>query len=763
MPYNFESLSPLDFEALALDIVGKHLDITFEAFGQGPDDGIDGRFARGDHTAILQAKHYRQSGFSALLSRMHKERKKIDKLAPSRYILVTSVSISPKQKRKLAKVLGPYLRISSDILGCDDLNLLLRRYPEIEKSHFKLWLSSSTMLERILHSDIYAYQRIFRADIKQAIRVYVENESLTDAHRLLEQNHVIVISGPPGVGKTTLGEMLAHIYLCQDWQVLGLRNLTDGLKMFDKSRKQVFFFDDFLGQIALDRSALSSSDSILRQFIRLVQRRDLDVRFILTTRTYVLEAAQSISEHIADDYIDLSKFHIDVGIYTRRIRAHILYNHLYTHRTPRAFINALISRRGVTEIIDHPNYTPRIIEWMTTSIISSSSSPDSYPKDFLTTLDNPSRMWETAFRFHIPSMCRHLLYSLFLMSRNSVALEDLRGPFDRLHIVLSTKYNQPTEPMDFSDALRILEGSFISISKSTASFINPSVRDFLSRYLVDKRLLDDLADESAIPTVRWANTLYDQFSKSGKISTERRANFLGKFIPLSRRLEQIPVRRATEPVCHYVYVIDLDHIERIDVLLSWWLDSQIGEFLTVARSIATSCANECSFFSHSEQLIDLLNRLEDECSEHCDSELIDLKERIRNLLIELIERDCWMPDDLQVCCRLAEKYSQYLGQSIFDSLEQWVQYIFDDIASRLGDFSRSELEEYCESIQDLHDSFYLIGVDKFVSHVEQIMDDPKNGRSAVESSIDIRQTVRSKSQISDREINNLFYTLVEGR
>ena len=694
---------------------------------------------------------------------MRKERKKIDQLNPSRYILVTSVSILPRQKRRLSEAIGPSLRKTSDIIGCDDLNLLLQRHPEIEKSHFKLWLSSSGVLERILHSDIYAYQRIFRADIDQTIRVFVENESLTRGHRLLEDNHVIVISGPPGIGKTTLGEMLAYLYLSRDWTVVAIRNLNDAFKMFDQSCRQVFVFDDFLGQTALDRNALSSNDALLRRFIKLVQRRESNLRFILTTRTYLLEEARSISEHIADDHIDLSKFHLDVGVYTRRIRAHILYNHLYANRIPPAFINALIVRKAVTKIIDHPNYTPRIIEWMTASIISKHSTPTSYPTDFLTTLDNPSKMWETAFCFHIPFMCQNLLYSLFLLSNESVEIEDLRSSFDRLHAVLSTKHNQPTTSMDFPNALRILEGSFVLIRESRISFINPSVRDFLSRYLIDIALLSDLTHESIIPTTRWAVSLYDQFKKSGDLSNKDRARYLARLIPFSLTIKEIPIQGSMDTDYDFLNQLDLDHIERISVLLSWWIDSEISEFLTVAVSIASSCREGCSFFLHAERMMDLLDSLEELCFENDDPDLVELKQTMENLLIQIIEEDCSMPDDLELCCSLVDRCSQHTETAIWNSLEYAVQTIVDDIGSDLRHFSYRELEEYLPSIESLHHSLFLIGGEIVISDIILILEDSKSTRSEVKSSVEIRKTISRKSQISDREIASLFLTLVEGR
>ncbi|RWG53005.1 MAG: toll/interleukin-1 receptor domain-containing protein [Mesorhizobium sp.] len=150
MPYDFSSLSHNEFEDLARDLVGREIDKRFEAFPEGPDDAMDGRHALADGDIVLQAKHYYRSGFSALKSKMKIERVAIDGLAPTRYILVTSASLTPKNKTALAEIVGPALQGPGDIFGPGDLNALLRKYPEIEKAHQKLWAQSTPVLKSLI-------------------------------------------------------------------------------------------------------------------------------------------------------------------------------------------------------------------------------------------------------------------------------------------------------------------------------------------------------------------------------------------------------------------------------------------------------------------------------------------------------------------------------------------------------------------------------------------------------------------------------------
>ena len=165
MSYDFSTLSPADFEDLARDLIGRQLGIRFEAFGSGPDGGIDGRHAPSTQSTILQVKHYVGSSFSALKSTMRRERTSIDRLAPSRYLLATSRPISPPNKRELTETIGPALKSEDDIFGRNDLNALLRNHPDVEKSHIKLWLSGTAVLERVVRSAAHTFTAISRQEV----------------------------------------------------------------------------------------------------------------------------------------------------------------------------------------------------------------------------------------------------------------------------------------------------------------------------------------------------------------------------------------------------------------------------------------------------------------------------------------------------------------------------------------------------------------------------------------------------------------------
>lgn len=138
--YDFtDCLSPLDFELLSKDLIEAELGIRLENFSEGRDKGIDLRYAplRGSRDAffnlanfalsqkppelIVQCKRY--SEFSDLKSTLkNKELTKIQKLNPARYVLTTSLSLTPHQVDEIKTILSPFIQSSGDIFGRDRLN-----------------------------------------------------------------------------------------------------------------------------------------------------------------------------------------------------------------------------------------------------------------------------------------------------------------------------------------------------------------------------------------------------------------------------------------------------------------------------------------------------------------------------------------------------------------------------------------------------------------------------------------------------------------
>jgi hypothetical protein len=230
MTYDFTTLSPDDFEVLVADLLTRSWGRRVESFKSGKDGGIDLRNSRvlvDDPTIIVQCKRYAPHKFPQLLSKIKEERAKLERLQPERYVLATSVGLTPANKDTIVAALAPWCRSTADIYGPNELNGFLRDYPDVETAHFKLWISSTAVLERVLHAKIFAITEATVDATKRHLSKLVIHDGLARALDLLHQRHHVLIVGNPGIGKSTLARMLMCHYMHEGFEPVWLVNNID--------------------------------------------------------------------------------------------------------------------------------------------------------------------------------------------------------------------------------------------------------------------------------------------------------------------------------------------------------------------------------------------------------------------------------------------------------------------------------------------------------------------------------------------------------
>lgn len=507
--YDFKILQPSEFECLSRDLIQARDGVYIESFTEGKDGGIDFRYAMSkDKTAIIQVKRY--ATYGSLYAALKKEVAKVKKLNPHRYYISTSVGLTPDNKSNIQKLFGNDILDTTDILGKDDLNNLLGLHPEVEKRYYKLWLSSSTVLESIIHKRIQNWAAFEMDKIKNDIHQYVFNDSFNDALKILTEHRYVIISGIPGIGKTTLARMLVYELLANGTEefIYIPSDIDDAVEMFDDNKDQVFFFDDFLGSTMFEMGERKFDQKIL-SFIDKVQHSK-GKRFILTTREYILSDAFLYYEKFQLNHIDIAKCTLSLSYYTKHIKATILYNHLADAQLPDEYVEKLIENGNYKKLINHPNFNPRVIETFINDKVWNTVEPKGFMDKLIGFFDSPLSVWEKAFE-RLEITTRHILLTLVTMPL-PVRVDDWKKAFDYFSQKHMAKLGLACDEQKWLESIKVLEDCFVKTDRLDGVLVvrlfNPSVRDFLSAYLENHSVTSEMLIDGAYFTEQ----LYTMFT-----------------------------------------------------------------------------------------------------------------------------------------------------------------------------------------------------------------------------------------------------------
>jgi len=742
--HDLRLLSPLDFELLVRDLLQEEFGILLESFGPGRDSGIDFRFARGTGATIVQVKHYLDSGQRKLVAAAKRELPKVIKLQPARYIFATSLPLSPNQKNDLIEAMPGVPLQAADIISREDIDNLLTRHPRVLRHHFKLWLSNTQTLERIVHAGIYNRTDAELEVVKGNISRYVHSKSVADAEAILEGRGSLIISGHPGVGKTTLMRMLMCTHLEQGWQVFVVEDLAEAMEVFTSGDKRLVVFDDFLGQVSLSTDTIRSVDRSLMRFLERVQKQK-DLRFILTTRDYLLNQAQQESDRLKSPEVNAAELVLNVGTYTRSIRSQIVFNHIYFSALTTPEKKGLLDDGYYLKVIDHPNFSPRIIELITSaSYLALQRKP--VREIASSVLTNPAVLWETPYEQHLSADSKRLLQALFFC-HYTMSIDDLEALFTRFCGGRSTRSSQPIEPGRFRHALKPVEGSMIAISNRRASFSNPGIKDFLTGIILTDRLFWPLLSRlSKFTEIDSAWSFYCLLGAQLGDGCEQAAEWLRALQRASSDDDVSVIRVASLAVQVAIQFSDND-----EDLLQF-----ITDLMSRLRAEPARPSDD-TYFRHALEYQQTMSASQ--------------RERIKDLgaiaetaagLLEQYGSHLSL-SDIQM---LADAINEYGGQPDLSqtaakaSVGGWLCYSFEEVINEAS--SSEELEEICSELSKLTNSLGVeIGESRLVAmgtKRRQLQEDEESRESE-----DYQTPWRNVSEpdFSDEQVRSLFSIILE--
>lgn len=493
--YDFKNLNDKEFEVLVNDLISKREAVNVDRFKPGKDGGVDGRFfLAGSGEAIIQSKHWLKSGIKPLIRRLKQDEvSKVKKLNPKKYIIATSLELSRTDKQEIKKAFAPYIISENDILGQENLNCLLAEHSDIEQKHYKLWLSSSNIQMAMLNNALTGRSEALRDKIIAATKLYVVTDNHNKALNKLKNLHSVIITGEAGIGKTSLAEQLAHHYVGHGFELCAIENdISEAENIFKKNEKQVFYFDDFLGRnflMAID----GNKDSHILNFMERVSK-DSSKRFILTSRSTVLQQAKEISDLLGIKKIDKKEYEITVQSLSNLDRAKILYNHIWYSDLKEEYIEEIYIEKRYSNVVKHRNFNPRIISFITDPDRFEGVPPHKYWGHILDKLNNPADIWKNVFDDQIDDLTR-MAVCLVVFNGATMDEDKLRDSFFERAIAdgivtASNANNRYTKMLNAAVGSMLKRTIFELFNSITIDLFNPSVADFiLGRYLEDRHSL----------------------------------------------------------------------------------------------------------------------------------------------------------------------------------------------------------------------------------------------------------------------------------
>ncbi|GAB5342092.1 nSTAND3 domain-containing NTPase [Pseudomonas fluorescens] len=755
--YDFKQLSPHDFEQLSRDLLQAKNKIILESFKVGKDQGIDFRYARGKNNVIVQCKHYIGTGLAGLIRDLKKEVVKATLLKPTRYVLITSVGLSPSNKEEIKSLFCGILN-TDDIIGSDDLNNLLGLYPEIERQHYKLWLTSSAVLDRVLNNASLTHSDFDVARVHRDIHKYVRNAAYPRALEMLANEHVVIISGAPGVGKTSLAKMLLYTHIELGYQAVSI--MTDfqvGRELYKKNNKQIFYFDDFIGATFLGEHASVFSrneDRAIIEFIEMV-RSSPTSKLIMTTREHILSQAIATSEKFSQANIIDSRCVLSVGDYDRMQRAEILYNHIYFSDLPASYRNALLSNRFYMEIVQHQKFNPRLISWLSTYKRVKSSAPEDY-KDFVRgLLANPAEIWSHAYEYQISDSARSILLALYTFN-GACSSELLERAFYSLHELRALRYRFPIKPSDWRSGLAELNGSFIRPGKKV-EVIDPSVLDMLNSVVRQDtpNALDMIEGSTRFEQVRrmWTFSL----DKDSKGVLTHLINESHRVAIAFERLFAVPYKIANK---RRPYFID-DRLEtRVGTMILAAERLQSTELLRASLAALDTLVGSWEVeFADIEKGIELLEQMKASKFDALSKDK-DLHSRIIRELVNEASTGCSAEDLKSLLIAMkSEAISEELNDKINLAIEHFQDNDLNDEISECRSISAFEsLDETIKAIADLTE----LDFDVAIESVREKMHEFESEQASYEDYLyEDWKDHRHERYDGDNEIHNIFDSLRE--
>lgn len=484
---NYGNLNDVEFEQLCTDIMSKILGESLRRFAPGRDGGVDLADNSKASNIVVQVKYYIKTSVSGLMTSLRKEVAKVKKLNPNQYYVCCSKELSANNISEIYELFSDYMETSKNIYTLIEIDDFLTDSANIDvlRKHYKLWISSTSVLQDMFTNDVFIDSEAMLSDVEKQVKYFVQTQAYDESLKCLEKNRVLFITGDPGVGKTITSKMLILHYSAFGYRVRYTTNGTDLSQLKkslsqNKAMKEIILLDDCFGQAYFNMKETQGSELLtLIRYIHLSQNKLL----ILNSRVTIYQEAKIRTPELITSFENREyKVNIiDINQMSDKEKAKIYYNHLYFNSVEGVFWKSIRQNRMYRKIVTHKNYNPRIIEFVSNSERFKTLYHENYADYVMENLDNPKNVWENEYEKRLDKVDRILLSTIYSLTETSENYEYVERIFNhRISIMpeIDLTINQ------FESSLQRLQESFVKIVgiglNRRLSMVNPSINDFLT-------------------------------------------------------------------------------------------------------------------------------------------------------------------------------------------------------------------------------------------------------------------------------------------
>ncbi len=403
-----------------------------------------------------------------------------NQLNPDVYIFVINLPVSAALFDQLHHIFDHFCKTHGfrnkqfDIIGYHQLETCIEEN-EVIKWNFPNILSGNDLeflLKKIINAQLSTRTKGWLNVIRESYRWFVATGGFHEAMEKLNNQHIILLSGPPKSGKTFIAEILALLYTIRhDYEPLRIDESQEFERFYDENKKQVFVWDDAFGKHQL---SVSNADDWDRKLYSIFTLADDNHKLIFTSRENVYRAFIAFAtinneEHFNKIIVDASHL-LDIE------KEALLTRYVTNATLSENEQNELLY--DITELTSHKNFSPESVR----SFFAQSANNNegkSVRFLFLKHLNHPDEYLGQVFQ-NLKDENKILLMSV--LCAENAAIANIGYTYDHLLEDLDGK-----KIVSFNIVLEELDGSILRINRSgndyEVSFHHPSMQEFLLRFL----------------------------------------------------------------------------------------------------------------------------------------------------------------------------------------------------------------------------------------------------------------------------------------